>query len=60
MADGDQWARIIWVVVVLVMVASALVARRVPGKRLLVWGAAWVAILAAIYLAFDVLGLRLP
>ncbi|MDB5689539.1 MAG: hypothetical protein JWL91_1415 [Sphingomonas bacterium] len=51
--NGDQWASAAVAVGGLVLVAGGLMARRLPGRRLLILAAAWVGIFAiAATLAF--------
>ncbi|HEX7871364.1 MAG TPA: TIGR02281 family clan AA aspartic protease [Sphingobium sp.] len=45
-------ARTVWIVIVLMMVASSLVARRIPLARLIGWSLGWVALFLGCYLIF--------
>lgn len=54
MADqGDTFARIVWILLVMVLVFSALTARRLPLSRLLAWTTGWAALFLGIYLVFT-------
>ncbi|HEX7822788.1 MAG TPA: TIGR02281 family clan AA aspartic protease [Sphingobium sp.] len=51
----DDTARTVWIVLVLVMVASSLVARRMPLVRLVTWSAAWAALFLGVYIMFTLI-----
>lgn len=53
MSDGDSIARSIWIVLVLAMVGSSLMARRVPMARLMAMVAGWIVIFLGVYLLFG-------
>lgn len=53
--SGDDSAHAIWLMLVLVMVASSLTARRIPATRLITWSAGWVVLFLGAYLLFDFL-----
>ncbi|MFT3967079.1 MAG: TIGR02281 family clan AA aspartic protease [Sphingobium sp.] len=53
MNDGDSIARFVWIVLVLLFVASSLFARRIPLARLVGWSLGWVALFFGAYLLFD-------
>lgn len=51
--DPDQTAQAIFLILVISMVASGLLARRLPVLRLLAWAAVWALVLFAVYLLFQ-------
>ena len=53
---GDQGAELIWGIGALVLVASALVARRLPLRRTLLMALAWIAIFAIVFFGFALRG----
>ncbi|HEX7854389.1 MAG TPA: TIGR02281 family clan AA aspartic protease [Sphingobium sp.] len=53
MFDGDGIARVIWIGLVLMMVVSALAARRIPLRRLITWSLGWVILFFGAYLLFS-------
>ena len=65
MSDGDQAANFIYLIGVLMLVASALMVRRVPIRQGLKMGLAWILIFAAVFIVialrsdFAALGERL-
>lgn len=55
MTNGDSFAHLIWILLVLVMVLSSLTARRIPLVRLVTWSAGWAALFLGVYLLFTML-----
>lgn len=51
----DDGARIIWVILVLSIVLSSLLARRMPMIRLVTWSAGWVALFVGVYYIFTLI-----
>ncbi|MET0363768.1 MAG: TIGR02281 family clan AA aspartic protease [Sphingobium sp.] len=52
MGDGDTVARSVWILLVLMMVATSLFARRIPVVRLVSWSLGWVVLFLGCYLIF--------
>jgi aspartyl protease family protein len=52
---ADEVARTIWIVLVLLVVLSSLLARRLPLARLIGWSAGWVALFLGVYYLFTLI-----
>lgn len=59
MIDGDDTARSIWIILVLLLVASSLTARRIPVAKLIAGILTWVVLFSGAYLAFQLLSPRI-
>jgi aspartyl protease family protein len=51
----DSIAHGIWIILVLLMVASSLMARRVPLARLMAWAMGWAVLFFGIYIIFSMI-----
>lgn len=50
--NGDQAAHALWLLLALVLVASAMAGRRIPASRMIGWAAAWAMLFLGLFVLF--------